>query len=253
MAIAVRKTAGLVCREFDELPEGASPEWIVVICHGFGAMGDDLVGLGPEFLRRRPELAEHVRFIFPEAPISLENLGMPGARAWWHLDMEKLNAAIQGGEFRNLRNDHPPDLATARGLLTGMLHAICSETGLPMSRVVLGGFSQGAMLSTDVALRLPEPPAELLVMSGSLLCEDEWTRLAKKRGPLSVFQSHGHQDPILPFEAAEWLRDLLTSAEATVEFLPFDGIHTVPAAAVARIADRLAALTSGEDAAASAG
>jgi len=88
------------------------------------------------------------------------------------------------------------------------------------------------MLATDVALRLPESPAALVIWSGTLLCENEWMPLMPRRQGLRVVQSHGRQDQILPFAAAEWLRDALTAAGLEVEFLPFNGPHTVSEPAI---------------------
>ena len=172
---------------------------------------------------------------------------MPGARAWWHLDIAKLNAAIEEGQFRNLRNDLPAGLPEARRLVTGLVEAIQEEWKTPSHQLVLGGFSQGAMLATDVALRLPAPPAALNVWSGTLLCEQEWARLAGDRGHLSVVQSHGHTDPILPFAAAEWLRDLLIGAGLDVDFLEFPGMHTIPAQAIMRTAALLETVATATD------
>ena len=156
--------------------------------------------------------------------------------------MAKLNAAVESGDFRDQRNDHPEGLVEARKKLTALVDEICEQTDLELSQIVLGGFSQGSMLATDVALRLPDPPGLLCVLSGTLLCEDDWRELAAERGELPVFQSHGNQDPLLPFQAAEWLRDLFAESGMDVEFLPFTGPHTIPAAAVGRIAVRLAEL-----------
>lgn len=247
MKLTTQELGGLTCRVVDALPDGEPPKLAAVICHGFGAPGTDLVGLGGEILSMQPQLADALRFYFPEAPLSLAQLGMPGGRAWWMLDIDKLNAAIETGEFRDLRNDHPPQLPAAREKLTALIESVRDETGLPMSRIALGGFSQGAMLTTDVALRLPDPPALLAVFSGTLLSEEEWRDLASNRGALDVLQSHGRQDPILPYQAAEWLRDLLRDAGADVEFLPFDGPHAIPPQALDRFATRLSELRDSLD------
>ena len=106
---------------------------------------------------------------------------------------------------------------------------------LPIGRFVLGGFSQGGMIATETALNLAEAPAALCILSGTILCEDRWRKLAAQRGPLRVLQSHGRQDPILPFIAAEWLRDLLRDGGLDVDFVPFDGGHTIPFEAIERL------------------
>lgn len=230
----------LTCRTVQNMGPSEKPELVVILCHGFGAPGTDLVPLGPELLSMRPQLAETTRIIFPEAP--LEPPELFGGRAWWPLDVAELQRAIQLGEFRNLRSEHPPELPSAREKLISVIDAVRGETGLPMSRIVLGGFSQGSMLTTDVSLRLDECPAALCIWSGTLLCEDEWRDLAAKRGPLRVLQSHGQTDPILPFEAATWLRDLFEEFGFDGEFIEFPSVHTIPQAAIERFADLLVEL-----------
>ena len=230
----------LTCRTVQNIDPSEKPELVVILCHGFGAPGTDLVPLGPELLSMRPQLAETTRIIFPEAP--LEPPELFGGRAWWPLDVAALQRAIQLGEFRNLRSENPPGLPSAREKLISVIEAVRGETGLPMSRIVLGGFSQGSMLTTDVSLRLEERPAALCVWSGTLLCEDEWRELAAKRGPLRILQSHGRTDPILPFEAATWLRDLFEEFGFDGEFIEFPSVHTIPQAAIERFADLLVEL-----------
>lgn len=228
---------GLECQVVDGA-EG-SPELVVVLCHGFGAPGTDLVGLGPELLHLAPELKGRVRFVFPAAPLAPPDLAMYGGRAWWPLDVNRLLVAIETGQTRFLCEMVPEGLAAAREKLNGLIDEVGRQTGLPIARFVLGGFSQGAMLATDVMLRLPESPAGLCVFSGTLLCESEWRPLAERRGPLKVLQSHGYQDQILPFAAAEWLRDLLAGAGMEVEFIPFQGGHQIPLEALEQFAAML--------------
>ena len=69
------------------------------------------------------------------------------------------------------------------------------------------GFSQGAMISLDLALRSERPLAGLALMSATMLCASEWTALMPRRAKLPVMQSHGRVDPLLPYELAEKLRD----------------------------------------------
>ena len=100
--------------------------------------------------------------------------------------------------------------------------------GLTADRFVLGGFSQGAMLTTDVALRLKKTPAGLVILSGGLINEAQWRQLALERGPLAVLQSHGKYDSILPFPMGTALRDLCLEGGADVDFVAFNGDHEIP-------------------------
>lgn len=205
-----------------------------VFCHGFGAPGTDLVPLGAEILHRSAALADQVQMVFPAGPLSLDAMGLPGGRAWWHLDMDRLTAAIQRGEFRDQRNDLPEGLLEARARLVALLEEL-GGTGVPPTRMVLGGFSQGSILATDVALRSEAAPAALCILSGTLICETEWRDLAPRRRGLRVLQSHGRNDPLLPYQAAVWLKELLDEAGLAVEFLEFNGEHTIPGEALPRM------------------
>jgi len=240
-------TGGLTCRVVSHVPEAEKPAVIAIFCHGFGAPGSDLVMLAEELIHLRPALAERVMFVFPEGPLSLDEHGIRGGRAWWHIDVNRLVDAVARGNFRELRNDHPPGLPPARSLLSGLIQELAGRTGLPLSQFVLGGFSQGSMLATDVALHLPEQVGGLVVWSGTLLCEDEWTKLAAERGPLRVFQSHGYRDPILPYQGAEWLRKLFIDSGFEIDFFHFEGQHQIPGEAVLGCASLLQSVTGLSD------
>jgi phospholipase/carboxylesterase len=229
---------GLTCKVIG--PE--RPALAAILCHGFGAPGDDLVPIGRELLAAAPELSG-VRFVFPAAPLDLSALGLHGARAWWHIDFAGLEQAVRGGPEALLayRRRIPPGLAEARRSLHALLDEVAAGSGLPLGKVVLGGFSQGAMIATDLALRLEEPPAALVILSGAPVAEAEWEKRAPARAGLRVLQAHGRQDPVLPYTFGEALRELLQRAGLVVDFLPFEGGHGVPPAALARLAALLSA------------
>lgn len=231
---------GLECRVLQE--GDGPPRAAVVICHGFGAPGDDLVGLYEELNSLAPAL-RGVRFVFPAAPLSLASMGYGDARAWWLIDFEQIQALNAGDleALQEFRKEEPAGMAKARAMMLKAIDELAVQTGLPLSKLVLGGFSQGAMITTDLALRLPEPPAALVILSGTLLLEDVWRQKAKARAGLPIFQSHGRQDPILRFDAAERLRDLLTEAGSPPQWVPFDGPHAIPQSVLGKLAQFLAA------------
>jgi phospholipase/carboxylesterase len=171
-----------------------------------------------------------VQFVFPAAPLTIPEV--PGGRAWWPIDMLQLQMAAIEGRFRDLRQSLPPQLPDARNRMFKLIELLQQATGVPLSRFVLGGFSQGAMLATDVTLRLPDAPGALIVHSGTLLAEPEWKGLAPCRAGLTVYQTHGTLDSLLPFESAAWLRDLLMDAGLNVSFYSFPGMHTIPREAI---------------------
>ena len=164
---------------------------------------------------------------------------MPGGRAWWHLNMWKLQQAVATGQIRDLREELPDGLEFARQRLLAVIAEWSEQTGVPVSRFILGGFSQGAMLATDATLHLDENPAGLIVLSGTLLNEAEWRKLAPRHSGLSVLQSHGTDDPILPYMCAELLRDMLVEAGAKLEYVSFRGGHAIPMEVFDKVASTL--------------
>jgi phospholipase/carboxylesterase len=224
-------------------PDGSEPiEKVAVFCHGFGASGDDLVGIAQELLSES-DSETPTQLIFPAAPLSLDDQGMPGARAWWLLSIARLIAAMESGQFEQIRDEVPEGIDDARNSLTETIEIALERVKLDESQLLLGGFSQGAMLSMDVACRgLTQPPAALCLYSGALICERFWKDGAARLASCKIVQSHGRQDPILPFTAGAWLRDLLLDADCDVDFIDFNGPHTIPMAAIRRTADLLAAI-----------
>ena len=242
MSEVVTSNAGELAVHVVQPEASARPPLLVVFCHGYGASGEDLVPFVPELLEREPRLAP-VRFAFPAAPLSMGYAAWGDARAWWPLDwarMSMLSGTPQGRE--RLRNDVPEGLVSARRKLQGSIEALLAGSGLGPDRVVLGGFSQGGMLATDLALHWEHRPAALVALSAVPITADVWRKLAPRRAGLPVVQSHGRQDPILPYPEGEALRDLLTAAGLSVEFIPFDGPHTVHPDALDRVAKLLGGL-----------
>lgn len=227
----------LECTVLGPVASARAPRFCVILCHGFGAPGTDLVALGPDLAALCPEHAGDVLFVFPQGPLDLGKMGLQGARAWWMIDIERFQRAIdQPEKMARFRRAVPEGMPQSSQLLQALVRDVERQTGIPIGRTLLGGFSQGSMVMTEVALRLAMRPAALCVFSGTLVAQDEWQTLAQKRGPLPVFQSHGYFDSILPFSGAEALRDLLTRAGLPVEFVPFDGPHTIPYEALERLA-----------------
>lgn len=227
-ALEKRVIEGLQCH----LITAEKPECLVVLCHGFGASGDDLVQIGAYLLETQPELMDRVVIVFPEGPLSLDNLGMYGGRAWWPLDMEQLNHAIETGDFRDLRKESPELLPVSREKVHGVITKLQGELGLNMAQTIVGGFSQGAMLTTDLALHAAEKPAGLVIWSGTLLNEADWRAHAASLQGMPIIQSHGTNDQILPFAASRWLQEMLKEGGAEVRFIEFQGVHTIPPAAL---------------------
>ncbi|MCP4513454.1 MAG: phospholipase, partial [Fuerstiella sp.] len=142
--------------------------------------------------------------------------------------MAKLAEINQTGDYDQLMKLLPDGMLAASEQFLEALREMQTRYGLGDSETVLGGFSQGAMLSTDVVLRHSVLPRNLVLFSGTVLCSAEWQQFAADHPGCPVLQSHGRQDPVLPFPPAETLRDLLGRSGFVVNFRPFDGPHTIP-------------------------
>lgn len=201
----------------------------VILVHGYGAPGDDLVVLaevlgGPS----------GTRWIFPEGPLLL-SMGFGDSRAWWLIDMARLEADRAAGRVRDLSGEVPRGLPQARQAFETFLTALPQVLPVEYKQTVIGGFSQGAMLTCDIVMRTSIPFAGLIQLSGTLIAKQDWRPTVAKRAGLRVFQSHGTQDPILPYVMAERLRDELVKAGLSVDWQSFRGGHEIPQSVINRL------------------
>ncbi len=202
--------------------QGSGEGPLVVLLHGFGAPGDDLIALW-----RYLKVPSDVRFLFPAAPIKLD-MGFGDARAWWMLDMERITQARAQGKWEELSQEVPRGLAPARSQMQEVLALATQSLSVPSTSLVLGGFSQGAMLSTDLMLHSDISLAGLVLLSGTLIAKQEWLTRLPNRQALPIFQSHGINDPILAFSMAQQLRDHIQTAGLPVSWVEFPGGHEIP-------------------------
>jgi phospholipase/carboxylesterase len=161
-----------------------------------------------------------VRWIFPDGPEVLDW----GGRAWFPIDVAAFEEAQRTGRPRDLSAGEPAGMADARA----DLQALLAELAAPWDRLVLAGFSQGAMLAVDLALRAPEAPAGVAILSGTLVDRKAVAALAPKKKGLPFFQSHGSADPILGFAQALALERELKAAGWSGGLRRFEGGHGIP-------------------------
>lgn len=202
---------------------------LILLLHGFGAPGDDLVSLTDVI-----DAPTGTRFVFPEGPLPL-SFGPSNARAWWIIDYARIQADRAAGRIRDLSVEVPQGLALARERLLAFLKELPRHLPIDYRKTVIGGFSQGAMLTCDAVLHTDYPFVGLVQLSGNLLAQAVWGPLMPKRQGLPVFQSHGKQDDILPHIGAERFRDALTQSGLAVEWHSFRGGHEIPAVVLQRL------------------
>lgn len=218
--------------------DGAGDGPLIVLMHGFGAPGFDLVDLAQYV----PAPAD-MRWVFPEAPLTVD--GGPG-RAWWMIDAELFERRLRGEQV-DRSDELPPRLPTARAELSSLLDAVEAELGVPRSEQLLGGFSQGSMLAVDQALHAEVRPRGLALLSSTLIAASEWAPRAERVRGLPILQTHGTSDPILPFADAERLRSLLEGGGAQLQFVSFAGGHELPPAALRALAGFVGARGAGDE------
>jgi len=195
---------------------------LVVLLHGFAGAPEDLEPFAHS-------LGVGARFVFPEGFADLSEFGLAG-RGWWPSDGEARSAAIQSGTPRDLVGFEPEGLDAARAGLNGLLDVWSAEAD--SAPLILGGFSQGAMLAFDVALRGDRPIAGIVAFSSARIAGRCWNPLLGRRAGTRAFISHGRADPDLSFDATErFVRDL-GGAGWQVDFCPFDGGHEIPIVAL---------------------
>jgi phospholipase/carboxylesterase len=195
----------------------------VVLLHGWGAPGDDLVGLA--------HMLDHpgARFFVPAAPLTERG----GGRAWWHFD--------GGDRPEHATNDQAPvgephrDVKAARIAVQTMLRTI-RQRYVP-DRLCIGGFSQGAMVSLDIALDASPPVDRVAVLSGTMMLDSLPGLRAERAARPPVFMAHGRQDRVVYFAGGERTRDMLQRHGYQVSFHAFDGGHEIPAEIMGPLAE----------------
>jgi len=201
----------------------STPDLIVVLCHGFGANAMDLVPIAERLVM--PQLKGKVKFVFPNAPMTLPQGGL----AWWPIDLQKLMMLFLTGQIKTMTEDIPEDFIKSSDMIRQMITVLAKEHALPLSKFVVGGFSQGAMVSIDICLKLDSHVGALVPWSGGYVNAVEWKELAKNKKGLKVHQTHGMEDQLIPFQIGVLLKEeIFNTFEFDTKFISFKGGHTIP-------------------------
>jgi phospholipase/carboxylesterase len=209
--------------------QGGGDGPVAIFLHGYGAGGDDLVPLGQELVT-----GQRFRYIFPAAPLTLAG-GFMESRAWWPIDWEARERQIAECGKLDLSDEEPEGLTAVREWLIRLVSNLDTVLGSPAQQVVLGGFSQGAMLACDTALRSDLPLSGLVLLSPTLLAQKIWVEQMPKRAGLPVFMSHGTGDPVLPYAMSDRLQQLLMGAGLQMTWTAFTGAHEIPLPVIKRL------------------
>ena len=204
-----------------EAVQSTDAKWVVLF-HGYGADASDLAPLAG--VLAQGSNTSKVNWLFPEGPLTVPIGPHMHGKAWFPIDIDALeNPALRAQ--RQLAENVPPGMSEATSLAKEML----ADLDVPSDRLILGGFSQGAMLATEISLTYKNPsPCGLTILSGTLLCRDRWAKLSSNLSGLNFFQSHGTGDPLLPVDAARELNKVLNQGGLEGELLEFPGGHEIP-------------------------
>jgi phospholipase/carboxylesterase len=159
---------------------GGKPTKLVILAHGYGSNGQDLIGLVPYFARVLPDAL----FVAPNAPEQVP--GYAGGYQWFplsRLDPQTLAAGVRA----------------AASHLDKFIDGELIRYGLPPSACALVGFSQGTMMSLHVGLRRAQPLGGILGYSGQLAAPEALASEIKSRPPVCMI--HGDRDDVIPVPA----------------------------------------------------
>ena len=182
---------------------GAQPRHAIVLLHGYGSDGADLIGLAPHWQDMLPDAL----FVSPNAPETCR-INAAGFQ-WFDIDYEgdKL-ASRQSG------------VVQARPVLVEFLEDLWSQTGIAPERTILAGFSQGAMMALHVGLSLPQPLMGIIAFSGAFLPPAGFAEGRFAKSPVCLV--HGDMDPVVDPE-------LSADADAALRLAGFDVSYHVSA------------------------
>lgn len=210
-----------------EISTGAEPKNAVIWLHGLGADGHDFEPVVPMLGMDR---VSSTRFIFPHAPVRpvTMNGGMQ-MRAWY--DIKGISTS---------RDQDEAGIAQSVALVRSFI-ARENARGVPSSRIVLAGFSQGGAIAAHAGLRHAEPLAGLLVLSAYLLFPDRLaTEFVSANAATPVFIGHGSADPVVPVSMGRDLRARFEQLKLAVEYHEYPMPHSVSQEEIVHIGHWLA-------------
>jgi len=186
---------------------------VVIWLHGLGADGHDFASL-PLQLGISPDHA--IRYVFPHAPLIPVTLNMGiKMRAWYDI----VNLEARGQDESGIRR-------SAMAVSELIAHEV--GRGVAASRIVLGGFSQGAAMALFTGLRYPKALGGLVALSGYLPLHDSLSSEASQANQrIGIFQAHGLSDDVVPTRLGRDSAELLRVKGYPVEWHDYPMAHQV--------------------------
>ena len=186
---------------------GGRPSRLVILLHGLGADGNDLIGLAPYWARLLPT----AEFVSPNAPFPCD---MAPYGYQWFSSQDRSPAAVLAG------------VRAAAPLLDAFIDDALAQRALDDADLALVGFSQGTMMSLFVGLRRTKPVAGIVGFSGRLLGPELLASELRSRPPTLLV--HGTDDPLVPYESLAAAEVALNGAGVPVDTLTCPGVgHSI--------------------------
>lgn len=188
-------------------PKSGKPRKISILLHGYGSCGDDFAW----GLRKLATLFPDTVFVAPNAPAPCENQQRSGTYQWFPITTTALE-------------DYGDIMARSVPILKKFIEQQLERWGLSEEHLVIGGFSQGAMMAIGVGLSLQRPCAGVLAYSGAFTMPEEF----KIRSRPKILLVHGKEDKTIPYEMMGRTQQLLTRHSLPVETLSCEGLgHSI--------------------------
>ncbi len=178
---------------YEQLPKSGKPKQMVIMLHGVGSNGRDLISLSPYLAKYIPDAV----FVSPDAPFPCDMVpeGYPDAYQWFSLQNRDPHVMLDG-----VKNVFP--------LVEEFVTAQAQRHNISLDKVALLGFSQGTMTSLHVAPRLKENIAGVLGYSGALLWDVKADENKLHKMPICLI--HGEADDVVPVAAWRYAKQTLS-------------------------------------------
>jgi phospholipase/carboxylesterase len=186
---------------------GGKPKQLVILLHGLGSNGQDLISLAPFFAKSLPDAL----FLSPDAPFECDMA--PMGYQWFSLQDRSYEAILKG-------------VQTAAPILNDFIDHQLKTYGLTDKDLTLIGFSQGTMMSLYTGPRRKNEIAGIIGYSGALITEKGQPLSAHNKPPILLI--HGEADEVVPIESYHSAKKVLEASGFSVSGHSTEGLsHSI--------------------------
>lgn len=206
-------TNGKIDNYYEHPPKGGTIKQLVILLHGLGSNGRDLISLAPYWAGAIPD----AHFVSPDAPFHCDMVppGYPDSFQWFSLQSRDPEFMLNGARH-------------AAPILKDFITQMLEQYSVTPEKCALVGFSQGTMMSLSVAPYFKDKLAGVLGYSGALLWDDAADKTAMHKVP--VYLVHGEDDDVVPLSAYHMARQKLEAEGFAVQGHTTHGLpHSIDA------------------------